>query len=86
VKITVRCRVPDGGRPCGKEVGTIDRPGFSGSEWYRDSRLRWEERHHVCPKHGALQVHEEDMLRLTLNPDPPVIMAPRSGRIGDPDR
>jgi hypothetical protein len=28
--------------------------------------LRWNERHYVCPDHGALQVHEEDLLHRAL--------------------
>jgi hypothetical protein len=79
VKITVRCGVSDRGKPCGRELGAkIQREGFPGPQWFRDGdyeRLRWEERHRTCPKHGAVQVREEDLLRLALNPEPPVIMA-----------
>ena len=70
-------RVPDGGRPHGRELGTIERD----DPWWRGSndfdRLRWEERFYTCPKHRELQIHDEDLLRLALNPRPPVIMASR---------
>jgi hypothetical protein len=46
--------------------------------------LLWEERHYVCPKHGAMQVHEQDLLRLALNPSPPVIVARSVLRMGEP--
>ena len=64
MKIDVRCRVSDGGKPCRKNIGTIEREGFPGPLWFRGGNydvLRWEERHYVCPKHGAMQVHDEDL-------------------------
>jgi hypothetical protein len=81
VKLPVRCGVLDGGKPCRAQLGKIDRPGFPGPEWFRDGnyeRLRWEERHYVCSKHGAVQVHEEDLLRRALNPSRRVILAVRN--------
>jgi hypothetical protein len=83
VKLTVRCGVSDGGKPCGHKVGAIDKPGFPGPLWFRGGDydgLQWEERHYRCPKHGALLVHEEDLLRRALNPRRPVIMAMRPSR------
>ena len=76
MKITVRCGVFDRGKPCGREVGTIRREDLDFAEGVVNfGRLRWEERHYVCPKHGAMQVHDEDLLHLALKPSPPVIMA-----------
>jgi hypothetical protein len=52
-------------------VGTIIR----GPGWFRGVNdydgLRWEERFYECRKHGALQVHDEDLLRRALNPERP---------------
>jgi hypothetical protein len=80
--------MPDGGRPCGRELGPqIDRRGFPGPEWFRDGnydRLSWEERHRSCPKHGPMQIFDEDLLRRALNPEPPVIMARSPRQIGLP--
>jgi hypothetical protein len=62
--------VSDGGKPCGRKVGTLDKSGFP-DEWFRNGnydRLTDEERHYHCPKHDALQIHEEDLLRRALNP------------------
>jgi hypothetical protein len=70
VKIDVRCGF-GGGKPCGNWVGAIEREGFPGPLWFRNGnydRLLWEERHYVCRKHGALQVYDEDLLRLSLKP------------------
>jgi hypothetical protein len=70
VKIDVRCGF-GGGKPCGNKVGTIEREGFPGPLWFRGGnyeRLRWEERDYTCDKHGALEVYEEDLLRLALKP------------------
>jgi hypothetical protein len=78
VKITVRCGVLDRGKPCGRKIGSIERKGFPGPEWFRDGnydRLAWEERHYDCPKHGAMQVHEADLLHLALKPRRRVIVA-----------
>jgi hypothetical protein len=86
VKITIRCGALDGGKPHGNEVGQIERDGFP-DLWFRGGNydgLRWEERHHTCPKHGELQIHDEDVLRLALNPSPPVIMARSVLRMGEP--
>jgi hypothetical protein len=80
VKITVRCGVSDGGRPCGRTLGAIAREGFAGPEWFRGGDydgLEWWERQYECPKHGTLQIHDEDLLRRALNPKRPVIMAHR---------
>ena len=77
--ITVRCGATDGGKPCGNNVGEIERTGLP-----ENYGLLWEERHYTCPKHGALQVHEQDLLRLALNPLPPVIMARSVLRMGEP--
>jgi hypothetical protein len=82
VKITIRYGVFDGGKPCGREVGSLDIPGFPGPEWFRGvgdyDRLQWDERHYVCPKHGALQIHEEDLLHKALNPGRPAVAGSRS--------
>jgi hypothetical protein len=76
VKITVRCGVLDRGKPCGREVGTIKRKDLDFAEGrFTFDELRWEERHSTCDKHGAMQVHDEDLSRLALKPSPPVIMA-----------
>jgi hypothetical protein len=82
VKITIRCGVSDGGKPCGRNLGAIESEGFPGPEWFHGGnydRLRWDERHYVCPRHGAVQIHEEDLLRRALNPA-------RPGRSGAPER
>jgi hypothetical protein len=71
VKLTVRCGVFDGGKPCGNSVGAIERDGFPGPQWFKGGnydRLRWEERHYACDKHGDLQIHDEDLLHLALKP------------------
>lgn len=89
MKLPVRCGVLDGGRRHMAPLGDIDRPGFPGPKWYRNGdyqRLRGEERDYVCPKHGAVQIHEEDILHEALKPGPPrrrhVILA-RSVRLND---
>ena len=87
MKIAVLCGVSDGGKPCRRDVGTIEREGFEDPGWFRGGNydgLRWEERHYVCPKHGALQVHDEDLLRRALNPGRPWILARSVLRMGDP--
>jgi hypothetical protein len=68
-----------------RELGTIKRRGFP-DLWFRDGDygLRWEERHYVCRKHGAMQIHEEDLLRRALNPSRRDIMARSVLRMGDP--
>jgi hypothetical protein len=71
LKIDVRCGVFDGGKPCGNSVGTIERDGFPGPQWFKGGNyesLRWEERHYACDKHGDLQIHDEDLLQLALKP------------------
>jgi hypothetical protein len=78
VKLPVRCGVLDGGKPCGRKLGTIERDTLPGLP------LRWEERHYVCPKHGAMQIHEQDLLHRTLNPSRRVLMARSVLRMGDP--
>jgi hypothetical protein len=60
-----------------KKLGTIERKEASGP-------LRWEERHYVCPKHGAVQVHEQDLLHAALNPSRRRIMARSVLRMGEP--
>ena len=84
MRITVRCGVFDGGKPHGSELGTIIR----GPGWFRGANdydgLRWEERFYECPKHGALQVHGENLLHAALNPDRHVIMATRVGGMPHP--
>jgi hypothetical protein len=77
VKITVRCGAFDRGKPCGRKLsGTIEREDLDYAKGVVTfDRLRWEERHYTCPKHGAMQVHDEDLLRLAMNPSRPVIMA-----------
>ena len=80
MRITVLCGVAD--ESCRRKLGTIQPEGFPGPEWFRGGnydRLRWDERHYVCPKHGALQIHEEGLLRRSLNPGRPVIMATKDG-------
>jgi hypothetical protein len=86
VKITVRCGVFDGGKPCRNEVGQIERRGFP-DLWFRGGNyegLRWEERHYECLKHGELQVHDEDLLRRALNLSRRDIIARSVRRMGDP--
>lgn len=90
MKIIVRCGAGDGGKPCGGKLGTIELEGFPGPEWFRDGnydRLAWEERHYVCPKHGAMQVHEAELLHLALiaggRPNRRMIMARSVLRMGD---
>jgi hypothetical protein len=85
VKITVRCGVLDGGKPCGNDVGTIPRGDLDFAHGVVTfDRLREEERHYVCDKHRDLQVHDQDLLRLALKPNPPVIMARSVRRMGEP--
>jgi hypothetical protein len=85
VKITVRCGVSDGGKPCRNNLGAFARDDLDFDRGVVTfDRLREEERHYVCPKHGAMQVHDEDLLRLALNPSPPVVMARSVLRMGDP--
>lgn len=78
MRLHVRCGVMDRGKPHGIELGEpIDVPGFP-DQWYRAGnyeRLRWENRFWNCPKHGALQIHEADLLRRALNPRKPVLLA-----------
>lgn len=79
MKITVRCGVSDGGKPCGNELGAIPREDLDFAHGvFTFERLRWEERHYECDKHGPVQVHDEDLLRRALNPRRPVIMARRA--------
>jgi hypothetical protein len=64
MRLTVRCGVTDGGRPCGNELGTIDRPGFPGAEWWRGGnydRLTWEERFWECPSHGTVELDDSEL-------------------------
>lgn len=76
MKITVRCGVLDRGKPHGREIGAFSREDLDFARGvFTFEMLRWEERHYTCPKHGAMQVHDEDLLRLALKPSPPVIMA-----------
>jgi hypothetical protein len=85
VKITVRCEVFNGGKPCGNNVGTIRRPDLDFAHGVVTfDRLREEERHYVCPDHGPCQVTDEDLLRLALNPSRPVIMARSVSRMDQP--
>jgi hypothetical protein len=85
VKITVRCEVLDGGKPCGNKVGAIARDDLDFARGVVTfERLRWEERHYVCPDHGQLQVLDEDLLRRALNPSRPVIMARSVSRMDQP--
>jgi hypothetical protein len=84
VKLTVRCGAFDGS--CRRELGTIDLKGFP-DHWFRGGnydRLRDDQRHYVCPKHGAMQIHETDVLHRALNPGRPWIMARSVLRMGDP--
>jgi hypothetical protein len=86
VKLTVLCGVSDGGEPCRKEIGAIWLEGFP-DHWFRGGNfdpLSSEERHHRCPKHGAMQIHEEDLLRRALNPGRLVIMARSPRQMGLP--
>ena len=82
MKITVRCGVSDGGKPCRRKLGTIERdtPWFRGGNDY--DGLLWEERHYPCPKHGAMQVHDEDLVRRALNPSRRWIVARSVLRMG----
>ena len=85
MKITVRCGGLFDGRPCRHKVGTIPRDDLDFAHGVVTfDRLRWEERHYVCPKHGAMQVHDEDLLRLALKPRKRVIRARSVLRMGDP--
>jgi hypothetical protein len=74
MKLPVVCGIKDGGKTCFVELGVIDLPGFPSSSWYQDGRyqrLKWDERDYDCPKHGALQIHEVDVLHEALRPGPP---------------
>lgn len=85
MKITIRCGAFDGGKPCGNRLGMIEREDLDFARGFVTfDRLRWEERHYDCLKHGAMQIHDEDLLRLALNPSPPVIMARSVLRMGQP--
>jgi hypothetical protein len=86
VKITVRCGVLNGGKPCGRRLEPqIEREDLNFAKGIVTfDPLRWQERFYDCPKHGAMQVHDEDLLRLALNPSPPVIMTRSVRRMGDP--
>jgi hypothetical protein len=56
MKLTVRCGVWDGGKPCRNEVGRIERRGFP-DLWFRGGNyegLRWEERHY---EHRLASLH-----------------------------
>ena len=69
------------------KLGAIERESFP-DLFYRGQNdydgLRWEERHYTCPKHGALQVHDQDLLHAALNPKRRRIMARSVLRMGDP--
>lgn len=70
MKIHVRCEV------CRKLLGAIPRDDLDFAHGVVTfDRLRWEERFYTCPDHGPMQVHDEDLTRLALNPSRPVIMA-----------
>jgi hypothetical protein len=85
VKIDVRCGVSDGGKPCRNKLGAIEREDLDFAHGVVTfDRLRWEERHYVCPKHGAMQVLDEDLLHRALNPSRRVIVARSVLRMGDP--
>jgi hypothetical protein len=85
VKITVRCGAFDGGKPCGNKVGAFARDDLDFARGVVTfDRLREGERYYDCPDHGKLQIHNEDVLRLALNPSPPVIMARSVLRMGQP--
>lgn len=85
MKITVRCGVLDGGKPCGNELGAITREDLDFAHGvFTFAPLRWEERHYVCDKHRGLQIHDQDLTHLALNPSPPVIMARSVRRMGEP--
>jgi hypothetical protein len=69
------------------KLGVIEREGFPGPVWFRNGnydRLRWEERHWVCPSHGPVQVHESDLLEAALKPSRHRIMAQSVRKLGDP--
>ena len=69
------------------ELGEIELRGFPGPLWFRDGnfdRLRDEERHYVCDKHGPVQVHEQDLLHAALKPKRRRIMARSVLRMGNP--
>jgi hypothetical protein len=81
VKITVRCGV----KSCRKELGTFEREDLDFAHGvFTFERLREEERHYECDKHGPMQILDEDLLRLALNPSPPVIMARSPAWMGLP--
>lgn len=67
MKLPIRCGVLDGGTPCLRPLGEIELPGFPGDEWLRNFKgLRWDERDYVCPKHRAVQIHEQDVMHAAL--------------------
>lgn len=69
MKIDIRCGMSDGGGPHGKELGAIQRQDLDfAAGRFTFQRLRWDERDYTCDKHGALQIHDEDLLRLALKP------------------
>jgi len=85
VKITVRCGASNGGRPHGRKLGETKRHDLDFAHGVVTfDRLRWEERHYECTDHGAMQVHDEDLLRLALKSNPPVLMARSVRRMGEP--
>ena len=68
MKIDVRCGFGST-KQCANKVGEIEREDLDfASGRVTFERLRSEERHYVCPDHGALQVYDEDLLRLALKP------------------
>jgi hypothetical protein len=68
VKIDVRCGF-GGKKPCGNWVGEIPRDDLDFARGVVTfDRLRWDERNYTRPAHGALQVYDEDLLRLALRP------------------
>jgi hypothetical protein len=64
VKITIRCGVNDGAKPCGRVLGTVTtEKAWPGALWFNsgtnyDGRI--EGRDYQCPKHGRQQLDRED--------------------------
>jgi hypothetical protein len=69
VKVLVRCGVKDGGKECRKKLNEIGLRGSPDPAWLRNGnyRLTWEQRFHVCPKHGQVEIHEVDVLHEAFN-------------------
>ena len=84
MRLDVRCGVLDGGKPCSNKVGAIKRRDLDFAHGVVSfDPLRWEERFYSCPKHGALQIHDQNLSYRALNPSRRDIIARSVRRLGD---